>query len=147
VLQCKQYLNIYNYQSYNMNKSLLPFEIIESSQKEKEKEKKVVVAGLKKVEIYVSPGQVNDVISELEKLNLESTLYDSQGFGKSKQTIRAGKAGMQSTMIPSNRKTIVTIAESSVLEDLVKKINHLNDKSEKKIGVISIQPVDALVHL
>jgi nitrogen regulatory protein PII len=127
-----------------MNKSILPFEIVESNQKE---EKKVIAAGLKKVEIYVSPGQVNDVIAELEKLNLESTLYDSQGFGKSKQTIRAGKAGMQSTMIPSNRKTIVTIAESSVLEDLVKKINHINDKSEKKIGVISIQPVDALVHL
>jgi hypothetical protein len=41
----------------------------------------------------------------------------------------------------------VTIVESDILEELIKKLKHVNDKSEKKIGVISIQPVDTLVHL
>ena len=130
-----------------MSKNMsLPFELVKSEKKGKQKSKKVK-AGLKKVEIYVSPAQVNDVVIALEELKLEATLYDSQGFGKSKQILKAGKSGGQSTVVPSSRKTIVTIAESSILEDLLKKIKHINDKSEKKIGIISIQPVDALVHL
>ena len=74
-------------------------------------------------------------------------MYDSHGYGQSKQKIRSGKAGGQTATISSSRKTIVTIAESDILEELVKKLKHLNDNSEKKIGKISIQPVDTLVHL
>ncbi len=121
----------------------LPFEIVESKKSDKNK----ISAGLKKVEIFVSPEQVDEVISEVEDLKLEATLYDSHGYGQSKQKIRSGKAGGQSAVVSSNRKTIVTIAESDILENLIKKLKHINDKSEKKIGVISIQPVDALVHL
>ena len=121
----------------------LPFEIVESKKTDKNK----IAAGLKKVEIFVSPEQVNEIISEIENLQLEATLYDSHGYGQSKQKIRSGKAGGQTALISSNRKTIVTIAESDNLEDLIKKLKHINDKSEKKIGIISIQPVDALVHL
>ena len=121
----------------------LPFEIVESKKMDKNK----ISAGLKKVEIFVSPEQVTEVISEIEDLKLEATLYDSHGYGQSKQKIRSGKAGGQTALVSSNRKTIVTIAESDILEDLIKKLKHINDKSEKKIGVISIQPVDALVHL
>ena len=49
--------------------------------------------GLKKVEIFVSPEQVDEVISEVEDLKLEVTLYDSHDYGQSKQKIRSGKAG------------------------------------------------------
>ena len=125
-----------------MNENTLPFEISKSEGNEIK-----VLSGLKKIEIYVSPGQVNDVILVLYELKLEATLYNSQGLGKSKQTLRAGKSGGQNRIIPSDRKTVVTIAEASVLEDLVEKIKHLNDKSDRKIGVLSIQPVGALVHL
>ena len=121
----------------------LPFEIVESKKMDKNK----ISAGLKKVEIFVSPEQVTEVISEIEDLKLEATLYDSHGYGQSKQKIRSGKAGGYTATISSSRKTIVTIAESDLLEELVKKLKHINDKSEKKIGVISIQPVDTLVHL
>lgn len=121
----------------------LPFEIVESKKTDKNK----ISAGLKKVEIFVSPEQVDEVISEIEDLKLEATLYDSHGYGQSKQKIRSGKAGGQTATISTNRKTIVIIAESDILEDLVKKLKHINDKSQKKIGVISIQPVDTLVHL
>lgn len=125
-----------------MSKYELPFEIVESERQENK-----VSAGLKKIEIYVRPDQVNNVILALEELKLEATVYNSQGFGKSKQVLSAGKSGGQSRIMPSDRKTIMTIAESSVIEDLVVKLKHLNDKSESKIGVISIPPVDALVHL
>lgn len=125
-----------------MSKYELPFEIVESERQENK-----VSAGLKKIEIYVRPDQVNNVILALEDLKLEATVYNSQGFGKSKQVLSAGKSGGQSRIMPSDRKTIMTIAESSVIQDLVVKLKHLNDKSESKIGVISIQPVDALVHL
>ena len=121
----------------------LPFEIVESKKTDKNK----VSAGLKKIEIFVSPEQVDEIISEIESLKLEATLYDSHGYGQSKQRIRSGKAGGQTATISSNRKTIVTIVESDILEELIKKLKHVNDKSEKKIGVISIQPVDTLVHL
>ncbi|HSL13561.1 MAG TPA: hypothetical protein VK882_04830 [Nitrososphaeraceae archaeon] len=125
-------------------KSGLPsFEIVKSKDTEKNK----ISAGLKKIEIFASPEQVDEIISEIESLNLEATLYDSHGYGQSKQKIRAGKAGGQTATISTNRKTIVIIAESDILEDLVKKLKHVNDKSQKKIGVISIQPVDTLVHL
>ena len=125
-------------------KSGLPsFEIVKSKDTEKNK----ISAGLKKIEIFASPEQVDEIISEIESLNLEATLYDSHGYGQSKQKIRSGKAGGQTATISTNRKTIVIIAESIILEDLVKKLKHINDKSQKKIGVISIQPVDTLVHL
>ena len=123
----------------------LPFEIVES--KETIQDKNKIKAGLKKIEIFASPEQVEDIILEIESLKLEATLYDSHGYGKSKQKIRSGKAGSYTATISTSRKTIVTIAESDVLEELVKKLKHVNDKSEKKIGVISIQPVDTLVHL
>ena len=121
----------------------LPFEIVESKKTDKNK----ISAGLKKVEIFLSPEQVDEVISEIEDLKLEATLYDSHGYGQSKQKIRSGKAGGQTATISTNRKTIVIIAESDILEDLVKKLKHINDKSQKKIGVISIQSVDTLLHL
>ena len=124
-------------------KSGLPFEIVKSKDTEKNK----ISAGLKKIEIFASPEQVDEIISEIESLNLEATLYDSHGYGQSKQKIRSGKAGGQTATISTNRKTIVIIAESDILDDLVKKLKHINDKSQKKIGVISIQPVDTLVHL
>jgi nitrogen regulatory protein PII len=124
-------------------KSGLPFEIVKSKDTEKNK----ISAGLKKIEIFASPEQVDEIISEIESLNLEATLYDSHGYGQSKQKIRSGKAGGLTATISTNRKTIVIIAESDILEDLVKKLKHINDKSQKKIGVISIQPVDTLVHL
>jgi nitrogen regulatory protein PII len=124
-------------------KSGLPFEIVKSKDTEKNK----ISAGLKKIEIFASPEQVDEIISEIESLNLEATLYDCHGYGQSKQKIRSGKAGGQTATISTNRKTIVIIAESDILEDLVKKLKHINDKSQKKIGVISIQPVDTLVHL
>ena len=127
-------------------KSGLPFEIVESKDTI-DKDKNKIKAGLKKIEIFASPEQVDEIISEIESLHLEATLYDSHGYGQSKQKIRSGKAGGQTAIVSSNRKTIVTIAESDVLEDLIKKLKHINDKSEKKIGVISIQSVDALVHL
>ena len=125
-----------------MKGNILPFEIIKSEEKDKK-----ILAGLKKIEIYVSPSQVNDVILALEELKLEATLYNSQGFGQSKQLLRAGKSGGQNRILPSDRRTIVTIAESSEIEYLVEKIKHINDKNDKKIGILSIQPVDALVHL
>jgi nitrogen regulatory protein PII len=125
-----------------MGKNLLPFEIDELEAQDKK-----VMAGLKKIEIYVSPEQVNDILHLLEKLELEATSFNSQGFGKSKQMLRAGKSGGQNRIIPSERKTIMTIAESSVIAKLVEEIKHLNDKKERKIGVLSIQPVDALIHL
>ena len=124
-------------------KSGLPFEIVKSKDTEKNK----ISAGLKKIEIFASPEQVDEIISEIESLNLEATLYDSHGYGQSKQKIRSGKSGGYTATISTSRKTIVIIAESDILEDLVKKLKHINDKSQKKIGVISIQPVDTLVHL
>ena len=125
-----------------MEKNLLPFEIDESEAQDKK-----VMTGLKKIEIYVSPEQVTDILLLLEELELEATSFNSQGFGKSKQMLRAGKSGGQNRIIPSERKTIMTIAESSVIAKLVEEIKHLNDKKERKIGVLSIQPVDALIHL
>ena len=124
-------------------KSNLPFELVEPDKNVKNQ----VTAGLKKIEIFVSPEKVEEIISEIESLHLEATVFDSHGYGQSKQRIRSGKAGGQTAVISTSRKTIVTIAESDVLGELIEKLKHLNDKSEKKIGVISIQPVDALVHL
>jgi len=124
-------------------KSNLPFEIVESDKNVKNQ----VTAGLKKIEIFVSPEKVDEIITEIESLQLEATVYDSHGYGKSKQRIRSGKAGGQTAIVSTTRKTIVTIADSDVLQELIEKLKHVNDSSDKKIGVISIQPVDALVHM
>ena len=81
-------------------KSGLPFEIVKSKDTEKNK----ISAGLKKIEIFASPEQVDEIISEIESLNLEATLYDSHGYGQSKQKIRSGKGGGQTATISTNRR-------------------------------------------
>lgn len=54
-----------------MGKNLLPFKIDESESQDKK-----VMAGLKKIEIYVSPEQVNDILLLLEELELEATSFN-----------------------------------------------------------------------
>jgi hypothetical protein len=120
----KQILYLYcTYITFLMTeKSVLPFEIIESKDTI-DKDKNKIKAGLKKIEIFASPEQVDEIILEIESLHLEATLYDSHGYGQSKQKIRSGKAGTQTATISSSRKTIVTIANSNILEELVKKLS------------------------
>ena len=75
--------------------------------------------------MYISPEQVNDVLQIFDELKLEATLYNLHGLGKSRQIVRARKSCDQSHIKASDRKTIVTIADAKVLENLVKKIRAL----------------------
>ena len=64
-----------------------------------------------------------------DELKLEATLYNLHGLGKSRQIVRARKSCDQSQTKASDRKTIITIADAEVLENLVKKIKGFNDKN------------------
>jgi hypothetical protein len=59
-----------------MSKNNLSFGILESGQR-----KKCCRCWFKKSRNLCKPGQVHDIVRELENLSLESTVYDSQGFG------------------------------------------------------------------
>ena len=75
--------------------------------------------------MYRSPEQANEVLQIFDELKLEATLYNLHGLGKSRQIVRARKSCDQSQTKASNRKTIITIADAEVLENLVKKIKGL----------------------
>ena len=79
--------------------------------------------------MYTSPEQVNNVLQIFDELKLEATLYNLHGLGKSRQIVRARKSGDQSRTKASDRKTIGTIADAEVLENLVKKIKGFNDRN------------------
>ncbi|MGD1834292.1 MAG: P-II family nitrogen regulator [Nitrososphaeraceae archaeon] len=121
----------------------LPFEIVESEQDTGKK----IKAGLKRLEIFATQAQVDAVVTELRKAGLEATVYDARGYGKDQQMIKAGKSGGQTVLTYSTRRTIVTILDSNKLEEVMSILNHMNDGHEKKVGVIAIQSVDALIHL
>ena len=121
----------------------LPFEIDKSQQNTDKK----INAGLKRLEIFATQTQVDEVVTELRKLELEATVYDARGYGKDQQMIKAGKSGGQTVLTYSTRRTIVTILDSDRLEEVMSILSHMNDGHEKKIGVIAIQSVDALIHL
>ena len=121
----------------------LPFEIVKT---EPDSEKKVK-AGLKRLEIFATQGQTDEIVSELRKIECEATVYDARGYGKDQQMIKAGKSGGQTVLTYTTRRTIVTILNSDKLEQVMNILSHMNDGHEKKVGVIAIQSVDALVHL
>ncbi len=79
--------------------------------------------------MYLSPEQVNDMLQISDELKLEATLYNLHGLGKSRQIVRARKSCDQSQTKASDRKIIITIADTEVLENFVKKIKGFNDKN------------------
>lgn len=79
--------------------------------------------------MYVSPEQANDVLQIFDELKLKATLYNLHGLGKLRQIVRARKSCDQSQTNASDRKTIITIADVDMLENLVKKIKGFNDES------------------
>ncbi|WP_458720366.1 hypothetical protein [Candidatus Nitrosocosmicus sp. R] len=60
-----------------------------------------------------------------DELKLESTLYNLHGLGKLTQILRERKSSDHSQTKASDRKTIITIADAEVLENLDKKIKGL----------------------
>ena len=79
--------------------------------------------------MYICPEQANDVLQIFDELKLEATLYNLHGLGKSRQIVRARKSCNQSQTKPSDRMTIITIADAEVLENLVKRIKGYNDSN------------------
>lgn len=79
--------------------------------------------------MYLSPEQVNDMLQISDELKLEATLYNLHGLGKSRQIVRTRKSCDQSQSKASDRKIIITIADTEVLENFVKKIKGFNDKN------------------
>ncbi|HJU58593.1 MAG TPA: P-II family nitrogen regulator [Nitrososphaeraceae archaeon] len=108
--------------------------------------KRKIMSGLKRVEVFLKPTKVDSVIQSIKKMDFETTLYDSKGFGKEKQKVRAGRGAQVVKLGCSTRSTIVTIVDSSKLSELLDTIKKAN-KGYDNIGVIAISPMDALLHM
>jgi len=57
-----------------------------------------ITSGLTKVEVFLKPNKPNkldSVIQSIKNIDFVATLYDSKGFGKEKQKVRADRGGAQ----------------------------------------------------
>ena len=106
-----------------------------------------ITSGLKRVEVFLKPNKVDSVIQSIKNIGFEATLYDSKGFGKEKQKVRAGRGAQVVELGYSTQSTIVTIVDSSKLPELLDAIKKANKGSDDNIGVIAISPMDALIHM
>ena len=95
---------------------------------------------------FFKPNKVDSVIQSIKNVGFEATIYDSKGFGKEKQKVRAGRGAQVVELGYSTRLTIVTIVDSSKLSELLDAIKKAN-KGYDNIGVIAISPMDALLHM
>jgi nitrogen regulatory protein PII len=122
-----------------MSKSTLPFEVVRDTNKAEGK----IKAGLKRVEVFVSSGNADAVLSAIKDKGFDATLYDSKGYGEQKDKVRSARGMSETQLAYSTRRTIVTIIDSDKLEEIVNVIKSAGGGG----GVIAISPMDALIHM
>jgi len=69
-------------------KYTLPFEVVGGESGSK---KKIIQAGLKRVEVLASSEKAAEVLAAIKDKGFEATLYDSKGYGEQKDRVRSGR--------------------------------------------------------
>lgn len=94
--------------------------------------------------IYVP---ADTVISSIKNTGFETTLYDCKGSGKEKQKMKAGGRSQVIELGYWTRSISVSIVNWYRLSELLDEIKKTNTYSNDKISVITISPMDALMHM
>jgi nitrogen regulatory protein PII len=121
------------------SKTTLPFEVMYSEKPS------MASKSMKRLAVLVKPQNVNDIISSLREIGLESTIYDVKGSGKEKgERVASGRGSGTVEQAYAPRKIVATVVKSGDTNEVVERIRKAL-AGEK--GVVMISPVDDLVML
>jgi nitrogen regulatory protein PII len=124
----------------NKEKLTLPFEVTYSEKPSKESK------SMKRLAIIVKPENVDEIISSLKAMGLESTIYDvKRSAGKdNKERVASGRGSGTVELAYVTRKIVATVVNTEDVEEVTSRMKKAlaGDKA-----VVMISSVDDLVVL
>ena len=124
----------------NKEKLTLPFEVTYSEKPSKESK------SMKRLAVIVKPENVDEIISSLKAMGLESTIYDvKRSAGKdNKERVASGRGSGTVELAYVTRKIVATVVNAEDVEEVTSRMKKAlaGDKA-----VVMISSVDDLVML
>jgi nitrogen regulatory protein PII len=92
----------------------------------------------------VKPENLDEIISSLNGMSLEATIYDVKGAGKDKERVASGRGSGTFELAYTTRKVVATVVNSDDVNEVAERMKKAlaGDKA-----VVMISPVDDLVML
>jgi nitrogen regulatory protein PII len=120
------------------DKLTLPFEVSYSQIPSKKSK------NMKRLAVIVKPENLDEIISSLNEMGLEATIYDVKGAGKDKERVASGRGSGTFELAYTTRKVVATVVNSDVVNEVAGRMKKAlaGDKA-----VVMISPVDDLVML
>ena len=99
---------------------------------------------MKRLAVIVKPENLDEIISSLNEMGLEATIYDVKGAGKDKERVASGRGSGTFELAYTTRKVVATVVNSDVVNEVAGRMKKAlaGDKA-----VVMISPVDDLVML
>jgi nitrogen regulatory protein PII len=120
------------------DKLTLPFEVSYSQMPSKKSKT------MKRLAVIVKPENLDEIISSLNEMGLEATIYDVKGAGKDKERVASGRGSGTFELAYTTRKVVATVVNSDDVNEVAERMKKTlaGDKA-----VVMISPVDDLVML
>ncbi len=143
-----------NKAGFSSSSSSFPFEIHERAKRSSStlekgggEEEHPLMSRKKRIEAIISSEKLDAVLTAIGSLKLAATYYDSKGKGKGQRyTISYGRGVGSSKMAYSDRKTLVTIVDEHMVEDVITAIRSAAAESgSSSAGIIVISSVDDIL--
>jgi len=116
----------------------LPFEVTYSEKPSKKSK------SMKRLAIIVKPENVDEIISSLKAMGLESTIYDVKRAGKEKERVTTSRGMGTMDVAYTTRKVIATVVNSDDAEEVM---GRMKKSLSGEKAVVMISSVDDLVML
>lgn len=99
---------------------------------------------MKRLAVIVKPENLDEIISSLNGMGLEATIYDVKGAGKDKERVASGRGSGTFELAYTTRKVVATVVNSDDVNEVAERMKKAlaGDKA-----VVMISPVDDLVML
>ena len=117
-------------------KTSLPFEVAYAEKPGKKSK------SMKRLAVLLKPENVREVISLINELNLEATIYDVKGVTKGMERVASGRGSTTSEVSYNSRKVVATVINSEHVEEVVSRLKGALSGNK---AVVMISDVDDLV--
>ena len=99
---------------------------------------------MKRLAVIVKPENLDEIISSLNGMGLEATIYDVKGAGKDKERVASGRGSGTFELAYTTRKVVATVVNS---DDVNEAAERMKKALAEDKAVVMISPVDDLVML
>jgi nitrogen regulatory protein PII len=118
------------------DKTTLPFEVTYSEKPSKKSK------SMKRLAVIVKPENVDEVISSLQAMSLDATIYDVKRATKERERVASGRGSGTIELAYTTRKVIATVVNSDDVEEVV---GRMKKALSGEKAVVMISAVDDLV--